>query len=262
MGINTDFLKRRLGQLQSKRNVQSHIWKPTSGDTKIRIVPYKHNRENPFIELYWHYGFNNKNWVSPISIDQSDPIMEFAEKLKATGESDDWKSGKQLEPKLRTYVPVIVRGEEDEGVKFWGFGIKIYEQLLTLIADPEWGDITHPSTGHDINVKFQTAKELGKDYPETSIRVSPKPSTLTSDVKTAKKLLNDQPKITEVYTIPTYDELKKELNKFLHGDEEVEEVKAPVKAKKEGVDEIDEIADSTDEDLETVMDDFDNLIDD
>jgi len=257
MGINTDFLKKRLNQLQSKRNVQSNIWKPTSGETRIRIVPYKFNRENPFIELYWHYGFNNKNYVSPFSFGDPDPIQEFAEKLKSTGESDDWKNARALEPKLRTYVPIIVRGEEEEGVKYWGFGIKIYEALLKLISDPEWGDITHPNAGRDITVEFKTAKELKKDYPETTIRVSPSQTKLTSEAKELKKFLNDQIEITQVYVVSTYDELKKELDLYLNGptaeEESVDEATSTP--------ELEDIEDSTDDDLDSVMDDFDSLVD-
>lgn len=257
MGINTDFLKKRLTQLQSKRNVQSNIWKPTSGETRIRIVPYKFNRENPFIELYWHYGLNNKNFVSPYSFGDQDPLVEFAEKLKATGESDDWKNARAIEPKMRTYVPIVVRGEEDEGVKYWGFGIKIYEALLKLIADPEWGDITHPNTGRDIVVEFKTAKELGKDYPETTIRVSPAQKKLTDDTKLLKRFLNEQVEITEIYAVPTYDDLKKELDLYLNGPKEDKEFSDD----SENVPELEDIGDSTDDDLDSVMDDFESLID-
>ena len=56
-------------------------------------------------------------------------IAEFADKLKATGNSDDWKLARKMEPKMRTFVPVIVRGKESEGVKFWGFGKQIYQEL-------------------------------------------------------------------------------------------------------------------------------------
>ena len=35
-----------------------------------------------------------------------------------------------MEPKMRTYVPVLVRGKESEGVKFWGFGKLVYQELL------------------------------------------------------------------------------------------------------------------------------------
>ncbi|MAP03164.1 MAG: hypothetical protein CMF85_05080 [Candidatus Marinimicrobia bacterium] len=52
--------------------------------------------------------------------------------------------GRSLMPKMRTFVPVIVRGEEAEGVKFWGFGKEVYQELLGVIADPDYGDITDP----------------------------------------------------------------------------------------------------------------------
>jgi len=260
MGINTDFLKKRLNQLQSKRNAQTNVWKPTSGETRVRIVPYKFNRENPFIELYWHYGLNNKSFVSPISFGDPDPVVEFADALKATGESDAWKSAKAIEPKLRTYVPVVVRGEEGEGVKYWGFGIKIYETLLKLISDPEWGDITHPNTGRDIVVEFKTAKEAKADYPQTTIRVSPSQTKLTNDAKQLKSLLNDQLEITSVYSIPSYDELKKQLETYLNGPTDATDATDATKMA-ETPDEMDDIEDSTDDDLDSVMEDFDSLID-
>jgi hypothetical protein len=50
--------------------------------------------------------------------------------------------GRKIEPKMRTYVPVIIRGKEAEGVKFWGFGKTIYAELLSIISDPDYGDIT------------------------------------------------------------------------------------------------------------------------
>ena len=33
---------------------------------------------------------------------------------------------------MRTYVYVLVRGEESEGIKFWGFGKTVYQELLKL----------------------------------------------------------------------------------------------------------------------------------
>ena len=63
-------------------------------------MPYQHNRDNPFIELYFHYNFGGKSILSPISFGRPDPIVEFGEKLKSTGNSDDWKSGKKLEPTM------------------------------------------------------------------------------------------------------------------------------------------------------------------
>ena len=38
-----------------------------------------------------------------------------------------------MEPKLRTFVPVVVRGEEGEGVRFWGFGKTVYQEILVTL---------------------------------------------------------------------------------------------------------------------------------
>ena len=53
------------------------------------------------------------------SFGHPDPIVEFAEKLTRSGDKDDYRMGRSLMPKMRT-LTVIVRGEEAEGVRFWG----------------------------------------------------------------------------------------------------------------------------------------------
>ena len=122
MALDLDAIRKRLSGLQNQTGKQNNLWKPEPGKQTIRIVPYQFNKDNPFIELFFHYGLNGKTFLSPVTHGEPDPVVEFAEKLKATGNRDDWQMSRKLEPKMRTYVPVIVRGQESEGVKFWGFG--------------------------------------------------------------------------------------------------------------------------------------------
>jgi hypothetical protein len=119
-------------KLQNTQRKSDSLWKPTPGKHQVRIVPYKFNKDNPFIELYFHYNVNNKTYLSPQSFNRPDPIVEFADKLKRMGDKEDWRAAKQMEPKLRTFVPVIVRGEEGEGVRFWGFGKTVYQETLPI----------------------------------------------------------------------------------------------------------------------------------
>ena len=204
----------RFNSLQNNTKKSDSIWKPAPGKSQIRIVPYKFNKDLPFIELYFHYNINNKTYLSPMSFGRPDPIVEFAEKLKRTGDTDDWKAGKKMEPKLRTFVPVIVRGKENEGVKFWGFGKTVYQDILGYIADPDYGDISDPTAGRDITVEFKTKDQTGKDFPETSIRVKPNQTPVTDNKAVLEKIKN-QPKITEVFKEPTYEELTKMLHNWL-----------------------------------------------
>ena len=118
MDINA--LKKRLGQLQITNNRTSNLWKPSPGTTQVRIVPYKHNKDNPFIELFFHYDLGRKSYLSPMSFGRPDPIEEFSQKLKSSGNKEDYRLARKIESKMRTFAPVVIRGEENQGVKFWG----------------------------------------------------------------------------------------------------------------------------------------------
>ena len=117
MAIDLDKIKAKLNNLSQTNNRKNYQWKPQPGKQQVRIVPYKHQPDNPFIELYFHYGINNRTYLSPKSFGRPDPIVEFAEKLTRSGDKDDYRMGRSLMPKMRTFVPVIVRGEEAEGVR-------------------------------------------------------------------------------------------------------------------------------------------------
>ena len=223
----------RFNSLQNNTKKSDSIWKPAPGKSQIRIVPYKFNKDLPFIELYFHYNINNKTYLSPMSFGRPDPIVEFAEKLKRTGDTDDWKAGKKMEPKLRTFVPVIVRGKENEGVKFWGFGKTVYQDILGYIADPDYGDITDPMTGRDIVLDVTSAEESNAAYPTTAIRIKPTQTKLSDDAATMQSFLENQKNITELYSELSYAELKGVLENWLNpsaavgSDDIIEELEAP-----------------------------------
>ena len=213
--MDLDAIKSRLNQLQ---NTQTNaFWKPQPGKSQIRIVPYLHDKNNPFSELFFHYSLvPNKTVLSPLSYGRPDPVQQFADKLKSTGNKDEWIQGKRIEPKMRTFVPVVVRGEESEGVKFWGFGKTVYQELLGIIADPDYGDISDSTTGRDIVVERQTPAEAGNQYGKTTIRVKPNVTALSDDSNLLTKLLDEQPELKELYNEPTFDELKEHLSTFLN----------------------------------------------
>ena len=227
--MDIEAIKSRLNQLQSSSATSNNFWKPQPGKSQIRIVSYKHNKENPFSELFFHYSLvPNTTVLSPLSFGRPDPVQQFADKLKASGNKDEWIQGKRIEPKMRTFAPVVVRGEEHEGVKFWGFGKTVYQELLGIIADPDYGDISDSTNGRDIVVERQTAAEAGNQYGKTTIRVKPNQTGLSDDSGLLEKLLNDQANLGELYTEPTYDELKEHLSNFLNpSDDEGTESESP-----------------------------------
>ena len=249
--MDLNAIKNRLNQLQTTNNRTSNLWKPQPGTQVVRIVPYKFNADNPFIELYFHYDLGGKNYLSPVSFGRPDPIEEFAQKLKSTGSKEDYRLGKKIEAKMRTFAPVIVRGEENQGVKFWGFGKTVYQELLSIIADPDYGDITDSVNGRDVAVEFKTAEETGKSFPSTSIRVKPNQTPITEDASVLESINESQKNITEIYTERSYDELTQALDSYLNGDSSNEE-----ETKQE---EVKETAPASSYDKKETSDAFDDL---
>lgn len=220
MAINLDAIRNKLQQMQQStggggNNANDHLWKPPVGKSQIRIVPYAFDKNNPFMELYFHYEIGKRTMVSPASYGRPDPIVEFAEKLKKSGNKDDWKLGKKIEPKMRVYVPVIVRGQEEAGVKFWSFGKQIYQELLSLIADPDYGDITDLMNGRDLTVEHIAAEKEGA-FPTYTVRVKPNQTPATTDKAIADMIVNKQKNITELFKELSYDEMTEVLGKWLN----------------------------------------------
>lgn len=228
MALDLNAIKAKLNELQTSNKGGGDtklFWKPPVGKSQIRIVPYAFDKANPFQELYFHYEIGKKTMISPSSFGRPDPILEFAEKLKKSGDKEDWKLGRKIEPKFRCYVPIIVRGEESEGVKYYAFGKKIYQELLGVITDPDYGDITDLMNGRDVTIDH-IAPEKDGGYPSYSLRVKPNQGPATEDKAIAEAIVGGQTELTKLFTELSYADMKIALEEWLQpnggGDSETE----------------------------------------
>ena len=225
--MNLDLISSKLEKLQSPQGQKSdqkfdrsqYFWKAPMGKSQIRFVPFKENKENPFSEVFFHYGIGNRTMISPINYGEKDPIVEFSKELRKTSEPENWRLAKKLEPKMRVFAPVVVRGEENKGVRFWEFGKQVYQELLSYAADEDYGDFTDVVSGLDMTVEVVQ----GNPYPQTSLRVKPKQSPLSDDNASVEKWLAEQPELLKYYKKFTYDEMKTALQEWLNPEEATEQ---------------------------------------
>ena len=252
--MNLDEIKNRLNKLNNKggggsSDYKNNFWRPPVGEkSQVRLVPYAHNKDFPFIELYFYFGIGKPRMIALTNFDESDPIMEFANQLRKSGDKENMELAKKLYPKLRIFAPVVVRGEEDKGVRFWEFGKMVYQELLGVMSDEDYGDITDVSKGRDINVEVIPAKETGKMFNTTTVRVKPNQTALADDAKTVESLLDDQKDLVSLFKKYTFDEMKEELQGWLKpadkdGGKQTEKVEAPSKAKQTIDNKLDELFD-------------------
>jgi len=240
MDINA--IKQRLNSLQSsgqkkeKVDYSKYYWKPKQeGKYQIRIVPSAINKENPFQEVFVHYGFSKFPIYALTNWGEKDPIVEFSKQLRGTSEKENWQLAKKLDPKMRVFAPVVVRGEEDKGVRLWEFGKEIYMQLLGIAEDEDYGDFTDINDGRDFTVEAVMGDIGGRQGIKCSIRVKPKTSPLGTDKNEIKSWLSEQPNVLELQKKMSFEDLKSVLEKFLNPEaetEEEEEEAVPAKATK------------------------------
>lgn len=238
--MDPNFIKQKLAGLQSrggqgKSKLAESVWKPTVGKHQVRIIPAKWNKEYPFKEVFIHYGIGAKPMISLVNFGEKDPIVVFSEELlKQTYTVDNFKLAKKLEPKMRVFAPVIVRGEEDKGVRLWEFGKEVYMELLAIAEDEDAGGYEDTYQGRDLIVDTVGPEQSGRQFNKTSVRVKAKQTPASENAAQLKTWLENQPDPLELFKKPTYQELERALYEWLNpgtSEEEEENTEEEIPAK-------------------------------
>jgi len=220
MAIDLDAIRKKLNQLSGNNSKRNSMWRPQEGeDHTVRILAFSDNDGQPFKERWFYYNIgNNPGLLAPHQFGQPDPIQDLINTLRNDGTKESYELAKKLYPKMRAYAPVIVRGEESQGVRLWSFGKTVYQSLLNLMLDDEVGDITDPTTGRDI--KVTCTKPPGRMWATTEVRPRMSTSDLAESAKQAKQWLSEIPDLDDLYQCKTYEELETIVNAWLNGDTE------------------------------------------
>ena len=220
MGIDFNAIRKKLNQLSGNNSRQNLMWRPQEGEeATVRLLSFPDNDGQPFKELWFYYNVgNNPGLLAPYQFGKPDPIQELINKLRDDGGKDSYELAKKLYPKMRSYAPVIVRGEEDKGVRLWAFGKMVYQSLLNIMLDEDYGDITDPGEGRD--VKVVCSKTPGRMWATTEVRPRGKQTNLSSNASQMKEWLSNIPDLDELYECKSYDELEKIVNDWLNSDDD------------------------------------------
>tara|TARA_R100000664_G_C2759714_1_gene149738 strand:- start:4556 stop:5305 length:750 start_codon:yes stop_codon:yes gene_type:complete len=220
MGIDMSKMREKATALENKGNKRSDFWRPQDGETTIRILPTADG--DPFKEFWFHYNVgNNPGFLSPKkNFGESDPLDDFIRKLYSEGSEDSIKMAKQLSARQRFFSPVIVRGQEHEGVKVWGYGKMAYRELLNLVLNPDYGDITDVDNGTDLIITY--GKPAGAQFPQTNITPRRRTSALMESKSDSENLMSSIPEIPTLFERKSAQEVQVMLDEFLLGEEDAE----------------------------------------
>lgn len=225
MALDLDKMRSKLGSLTGKSESKKQFWKPNDGESNIRIVPTADG--DPFKEKWFHYNVAPGGFLCPKrNFGDSCPVCDFGNKLWNEGTEESKRMAKDMFAKQRFFSPVLVRGEENQGIRVWGYGKMAYEKLLNIVLDPDYGDITDPDMGNDLKVMY--GKPAGERFPRTDIRPRPRKTVLCDDnvggEDRCAELLETIPNFEELFERKSPEEAQAMLDAFLDAETSQSEV--------------------------------------
>ena len=220
MAIDIKKMREKLNKLNDKsgKGKTTQYWKPIeNADSSIRIVPTEDG--DPLKEYYFHYLRSEKKFQSVLcpkkNYGENCPMCDLVSKLYKEGDEESRKMAKDMSAKQRFFSPIVVRGEEEKGVQLWGYSKTIYEELLKLMLNPEYGDITDQDEGLDLVVS--SSKKAGKMFAETSLTPKRKPSPLASRKELITEIVNHGTDFDNLFERKTASQVAEILDNFLKG---------------------------------------------
>ena len=224
MAISLDKINSALDRLDNKgggNNNQDNIIKLEEGEHQLRIAPYKEDLEMPFQELWFHFRIGVRTFLCPNKMkNEPDPICDFAttcwNEFTKTKDESYKEMFKTMAPTLRVYLPVMLRGEEDRGLRWWSISPRTtYKEILNHVRSGlrQNVDITDPNEGLDLMVTVEPG--FNNWLMPTTITTALKPTPLMPK-KDVKDTIDSIPPLNTLFDYSPVEEMKESLEKHIN----------------------------------------------
>ena len=224
MAINLDKINDALNKLDPTKSTNGggdDIIKLEEGEHNIRIAPYKHDLEMPFQEMWFHFGIAGRTFLCPTKMKgESDPICDFATKcwdqFKQTNDESFKEMFKNMAAKNRAYIPIVKRGEEEKGIRWWSISPRTtYKDILDLVksAYRQGVDITDENEGLDLVVNMEHG--FNNWLVPGNIITALKPSPLAPK-KDIPSIIDSVKPIDELFQFSPIEEMKVSLDRHVN----------------------------------------------
>lgn len=183
------------------------------GQTVLRFLPPTGSERTPFAVAHQHFlevpgGNTTRVNCARLMQNQPCPVCQLADRLKSTGNREDYALGDSMYAGKRVFANVIDRASPDLGPQVLAFGKKIFDELDKILRDGNvGGNFTDPTeAGFDIVIEREGT---GKQDTKYSVHASRQNSALAATDEEIDAILAAKNSLVELTAMLDYDETSK-----------------------------------------------------
>lgn len=139
------------------------------GPNQIRLIPPFGAREEAWVKFKKSFKVGpNKNSVAP-KWDSTCRLKKAHDELLQRGDEASKKEADAMYPKNRVGYWVIDRAAEQEGPQFFDTNVNVHRDVLGIISDPDYGDISDPVSGVDLTINYVPKEKTKNGFPDWAV---------------------------------------------------------------------------------------------
>jgi len=261
--FDPEILKQKIEQLrnpkafksQQRDEKSSRIWRPKQDEPNlVRLIryPFAEDVQDAAQQRFFHYGVAGKYTVMCLyknKLGDCCPVCELATQLWNSKDPQDKELAKKMFASDRYISLLIDRADPKFIPKFYVHSKKIYDKILTYLCKPDFSEFFDELTGLDMEITSTKSERSMFAIPDFSF--ARKESRLAKTDIEIKEILNNIPKIEDVFKPMSEVEIRKIVDKWLDVSEDPKG--KTIQGKKQG-EEKDELKD----DMQKIDKIFDN----
>lgn len=143
----------------NRGNIDTQQFKASNGSNLVRILP-PWSEEGFFYKDYWVHFIETtdnegKSVTRPVLCIQKEqgkkcPACEYRAQLNKSSDESDKELAKKFRYSHRYTMQIIDQNNPDKGILLWSVSAKMMEEILKWFEKEDWGDITDPEEGYDL----------------------------------------------------------------------------------------------------------------
>ena len=182
--LNMDLIRQAKQRLE-RQGSNASFDKLANGKNVRRILFPKGNKEMPYSEGYMPFGLGEDGKTSMVcrktaGANHNCPICNYIKELQQSKNPVDKKLADAIKARKRVYFNVLDRDnidEENNEIKIMVVGLKLQRDIINILCDPDYGDITDFDEGREVTIK-RTGQGLNTEY-----NILPRPKATPASTK-------------------------------------------------------------------------------